>query len=182
MRRYLQTLTAVVLVAAGLAAAGAAASGPAPVGVQSGTPVPGARSSATSEQQARAAAIRNCRRLENAARRKNCLRRVKQRFAAPVVPQQGPIAFQIDVRDKYFSPDNVDIRTGQSLLWIWGPLNADAHNVNLVGFPSGVSRLDFQTPSSPSVGFEFRRTFTVPGSYDFVCSIHYNMTMRVEVS
>ncbi|MFA9400626.1 MAG: plastocyanin/azurin family copper-binding protein, partial [Acidobacteriota bacterium] len=43
-------------------------------------------------------------------------------------------------------------------------------------------RIDFGTPSSPAVGFEFKRTFTVPGTYQFACSIHYRMTMRVEVS
>jgi plastocyanin len=98
------------------------------------------------------------------------------------VPQQGPIAARIDVRDKYFAPSLVSIKSGQSILWSWNAVNRDAHNVDLIGPPPGVKRLDFSTPSSPSVGFEFRRTFKVPGTYDFVCSIHHNMTMTVEVS
>ena len=83
------------------------------------------------------------------------------------------------------SPPNAGFVTwlaGRSILWVWTAVNADAHNVDLVSHPEGVSRLAFSTPSSPSVGFEFRRTFRVPGTYNFVCSIHHNMIMRVEVS
>lgn len=184
MGRYLPILTAgVLLLAVGAAGATGSMGASAPtVSGQAGALISGAGVSVTSNQKAKAKALRNCRKLDNKARRRSCLRRVQKRFAAPAVPQQGPIAATIDVRDKYFSPDLVSIRTGQSILWVWNPVNADAHNVNLVGRPLGVKQLDFSTPNSPSVGFEFRRTFRVPGSYDFVCSIHHNMTMKVEVS
>jgi plastocyanin len=98
------------------------------------------------------------------------------------VAEPGPVGAVIDVRDKYFSPAMVSISRGESIRWVWSPLNADAHNVDLLTAPPGVQRLDFSTPNSPSINFEFRRTFTVPGQYDFVCSIHHLMTMTVEVS
>ncbi|MGA7398130.1 MAG: plastocyanin/azurin family copper-binding protein [Solirubrobacterales bacterium] len=88
----------------------------------------------------------------------------------------------IDVRDKYFSPTVVDLKVNDTILWVWNDVNNDAHNVNLVNAPSGVRHLDFSTPSSPSVGFSFKRKFVVPGTYDFVCSIHHLMTMQVKVS
>jgi plastocyanin len=183
VRRYLPLLTATVLLAAGVAGVNASASpSDDTVSGRGGALVSGGGVSATPQQQARAKAIRNCRRLRSGTRRKVCLRRVQRRFAAAVLPQQGPVAARIDVRDKYFSPALVSIRTGQSVLWVWSPLNSEAHNVDLIAHPVGVRRLDFSTPSSPSVGFEFRRTFRVPGTYDFVCSIHHNMTMKVEVS
>ena len=181
MRGNLPNLTAVVLLTVGtLAFAGV----PAAAGPSAPAPVTEVLmlSSANSSQAAKSAAIRKCRSLKSPARKKRCLLRVKKRFASPVIPQQGPIAARIDVRDKYFSPALVSIQSGQSILWSWNAVNADAHNVDLVGPPPGVRRLDFSTPNSPSVGFEFRRTFRVPGAYDFVCSIHHNMTMRVEVS
>ena len=76
----------------------------------------------------------------------------------------------------------MSIKTGQSILWIWNSVNSEAHNVNLVSGPTGVDRIEFSTPSSPSVGATFKRTFKVPGTYDFVCSLHHKMTMTVEVS
>lgn len=139
------------------------------------------------KRAAKRRALRNCRKVRKKVRRKACLKRVHRRFKVKKVkpvkpPVQGPIAATIDVRDKFFAPDAVNIRRGQSILWVWSPLNSDAHNVDLVGRPAGVRRLDFSTPNSPSVNFEFRRTFKVPGTYSFVCSIHHLMTMTVEVS
>jgi plastocyanin len=168
----------------GIAAGAAGASGSltGPVALRSAGPVSAVTVSATAKQRAEAKAIRSCRRIGSKPRRQSCLARVRKRFASVAVPQQGPIAARIDVRDKYFSPALASIRTGQSILWTWNAVNADAHNVDLISPPAGVKRLDFSTPSSPSVGFEFRRTFKVPGTYGFVCSIHHNMTMTVEVS
>lgn len=184
MRGHLPILTAaVVLLAAGIPAFAGASSADGLYGsgtalVVKSSPV----TSSSTDESTRSAAVRKCRSLRSPARKRSCLLRVKKRFAGPVIPQQGPIAARIDVRDKYFSPALVSIQSGQSILWSWNAVNADAHNVDLVGPPPGVRRLDFSTPNSPSVGFEFRRTFTVPGAYSFVCSIHHNMTMQVEVS
>lgn len=182
MRTALLTLVATAALALPAGAAGAATTPDVSTAGQGGSAVPGASVSGVSKSKARKRAMKRCRRIDRRAKRRRCVRRVKKKYAAAKVLPQGPIAATIDVRDKYFSPAVVNIRTGQSILWVWNAVNADAHNVDLVGHPKGVDRLEFSTPSSPSVGFEFRRTFRVPGTYDFVCSIHYNMTMRVEVS
>ncbi len=134
------------------------------------------------QKQASKKALRKCRKLKSKSRRKSCVKRVKRRFRPAPVISEDPPAATIDVRDKYFSPDVVNIKTGDTILWVWNDINHDAHNVNLVTGPEGVKRLDFSTPSSPSVGFSFKRGFTVPGTYQFVCSIHHLMTMQVDVS
>ena len=184
MRKHLLILIATVALAGSSAgAAGAVSSSTGPGAVAGAAAVSGGTVSASSKQKARSKALRKCRKIKKKAKRKRCIRRVKKRFSAPRASAQGPIAAQIDVRDKYFSPAVVSIKTGQSILWVWNAINADAHNVDLIEpTPPGVKRIEFSTPSSPSVGFQFRRTFTVPGMYNFVCSIHYLMTMRVEVS
>jgi plastocyanin len=173
-----------MVVLAGISAGAAGASTPltGPVALGSGAPASTVTASATARQKAKARAVRSCRRISSRPRRQSCLARVRKRFAVVKAPQQGPIAARIDVRDKYFSPALVSIRTGQSIVWSWNDVNADAHNVDLISPPPGVKRLDYSTPNSPSRNFEFRRTFTVPGTYGFVCSIHHLMTMTVEVS
>jgi plastocyanin len=174
------------LIFAAAAVLATAVAGTVPGGLPSSTSAASAATSALSpsQQTAKRRALAKCRRIDSKPRRTACLRKVRKRFSAsgPVVVPQGPVGAVIDVRDKYFSPALVNIRKGESIKWVWGPLNADAHNVDLFAGPAGVKRLDFSTPNSPSVNFEFRRTFTVPGQYDFVCSIHHLMTMTVEVS
>lgn len=133
-------------------------------------------------KKAKRKALKRCRSKADRARRKSCVRRVTRRYAALKPDRPAGETFTIDVRDKYFNPDAVEINVGDSLLWYWNPVNHDAHNVNLVSGPRGVDRLGFGTPSSPSVDFKFKRTFTVPGTYRFACSIHQLMTMTVEVS
>lgn len=185
MRRLLLTL---VVIAASALPAGAAASAdhPAPgdagAAISSAAFTSAASTSAGSKTKAKKRSLRKCRKIKRRAKRKRCVRKVKKKYSAAKVPAQGPVGATIDVRDKYFSPAIVSIKSGQSILWVWNAVNADAHNVNLADGPKGVSRVAFSTPSSPSVGFQFRRTFKVAGTYNFVCSIHHNMTMRVEVS
>ena len=140
-----------------------------------------ATASATSgKSKAQKRALRNCRKIRKTARRKKCIKRVNRKFR-PSAPVPGT-TYDIEVRDKYFNPTYIEIKSGDSLLWTWPYVNKDAHNVNLDTGPTGVDRIDFATPSSPSVGFTWKRTFTVPGTYNFVCSIHKLMTMQVEVS
>lgn len=185
MRRYGLILASAVLLATGVAGSAVAggSSGTAPAGPAAG----GASASGLSpaKRAAKRRALRNCRRVGNRHRRIACMRRVNRRFRVqPVKPvvRQGPIAATIDVGDKYFYPIDVNIKSDQSVRWVWNPLNKDAHNVDLDDAPAGVKHVNFSTPSSPSRNFQFRRTFTVPGTYSFVCSIHHLMTMTVTVS
>jgi plastocyanin len=182
VRRALLTLVALAALAFPAGAGAAPVATVTAVAGVSGSTVPDTSTSGASKGKAKKRALKRCRKINRRAKRKRCVRRIRKGFATPKVLPHGPIAATVDVRDKYFSPAIVNIRSGQSILWVWNAVNADAHNVNLVNHPKGIERLEFSTPNSPSVGFEFRRTFRVPGTYDFVCSIHYNMTMKVEVS
>lgn len=136
------------------------------------------------QRKARAKALAKCRKVKSAKKRQACIRRVKKRFGTPstqpVTPPAGPAA-EVLVRDKYFSPVDVEIPKFGSVLWLWGNENADAHNVTLIKGPKGVSPYDFETPLSPSLNYTFKRSFKVPGTYRFACSLHHLMTMTVEV-
>ena len=183
MRRLPLIIMAMAALALPAGAAAAPASPALTTAVGAAVGIQGGSVSAATGSKARKRALKRCRKINRKAKRKRCVKRVKKKYAAPKAFSHGPIAETIDVRDKYFSPAIVSIKTGQSILWVWNAVNADAHNVDLVEpTPPGVKSIDFSTPSSPSVNFQFRRTFTVPGTYNFVCSIHHLMTMRVEVT
>jgi len=54
--------------------------------------------------------------------------------------------------------------------------------VTLTTFPSGVNRNSYISELTADTGTRFKRQFTKVGEYDFVCSIHFEMTMKVNVS
>ncbi|MCB0863779.1 MAG: hypothetical protein KDB66_11335 [Solirubrobacterales bacterium] len=87
----------------------------------------------------------------------------------------------MNVIDDFFVPDLVTIKRGESVLWVWNEMNHDPHNVTMTSGPRGVDRHDFETSLSPAVMFKFKRKFTVPGRYSFVCSLHFGMTLNVDV-
>lgn len=181
MRTFVSILTAMVVLAAssaGAAAPSAATAGGGQTALASGFAAGSAQAAGLTSAGRKA--LKKCQKIRKLQRRKACAKRVRKNFAKPA-PVEGT-TYDIEVRDKYFNPAYIAIRSGDSLLWTWPYVNKDAHNVDLVSAPGGVDRLAYSTPSSPSVGFTFKRKFTVPGTYDFVCSIHHLMGMRVEVT
>lgn len=185
MHRFRLTLTAAVAVAMFIATA---------AGVSAGEKSPDGHSSAGisaaltgKQKQAKQKALKKCGRKNTRSSRQTCRKNVRKRFNRiakpdkPTTPAVPPVA-TIDVRDDYFTPDVVSIRSGDSILWVWDDLNHDPHNVTLVTGPPGVDRNDFQSASSPAVGVTFTRKFTVPGTYTFRCSLHAFMGMTVTVS
>ncbi len=186
MRILLPAIIAGLALAAGTAGASPALSGSAGVEqpMRAGSAGGGSQSvgglvSTSSIAQKKAAARKQCRKIRKPARRKACLRRVERKFRPPPVSK---VAATIDVRDKYFNPDVVNMRSGESIVWVWNDVNGDPHNVTLFGGPAGVSPYDFETPSAPSRNYRFERRFTVPGTYALACSLHHLMTMTVEVT
>ena len=184
MRTFGLILTATIVLAVGSASAIApsfAADAPGAAATARTSGGNSANASATSTAKTRA--LKKCHRINRKAKRKACVKRINRKFAKPVGPPAATgTVYDIDVRDKYFSPNLISIKSGDALDWIWNDVNKDAHNVDLVSAPAGVKTLDFSTPSSPSRGFHFQRTFTTPGTYQFVCSIHVLMTMEVDVT
>jgi len=186
MRILLPAIIAGLALAAGTAGASPALSGPSGTeqfaragSAGAGSVSVGGPATTSSIARKKAAARKKCRKIRKSARRKACLRRVARKFARPPV---SIVAATIDVRDKYFSPDVVNMRSGESIVWVWSDVNGDAHNVTLFGGPVGVSPYDFETPSAPSRNYRFERRFTVPGTYELACSLHHLMTMTVEVT
>lgn len=169
----------VAVVAISAIGASASVHGPTPAGA--GSPPKGSTADLSpSQKKAREKALKKCRRITIEERRRACLRRVKRRFR-PTEEQPTSPPVEVQVRDKYFSPELVEIKRQGVVRWVWGENNADPHDVTLLKGPRGVSPFDFQTPSSPAVGFTFTRSFKVPGTYRFACSLHHLMRMTVEV-
>jgi plastocyanin len=97
----------------------------------------------------------------------------------PPTKQATPVVVTVKVADDYFAPTKVTIGEGSSVKWVWGP-DINVHNVTLASGPQGVSKKDF-TSVSGSTALVFKRTFTVPGTYKFICTIHAMMKMTVIV-
>jgi plastocyanin len=85
----------------------------------------------------------------------------------------------VKVRDDYFSPTKVKVKKGDKVKWAWGNVNTDSHDVTLQKGPKGVKIRDFRSISG-AIGITFKRKFTVPGTYNFYCTIHPDI-MKMDV-
>ena len=161
----------------------AAAQAAAPDSIRSGA----AASAAAGKKRALKRAIRKCRTIRKVKRRKTCIRRARKRFAKkpskpvkPVQPKPGK-TWRVDVVDKVFNPDDLEIKLGDSVLWVWSNSNHDAHDVRLESGPPGIRRADYATPTAPSNNYRWKRTLPKAGSWVFYCSLHHLMRMTVKV-
>jgi plastocyanin len=84
-----------------------------------------------------------------------------------------PVTRTVKVNDDYFLPTKLTIREGSSVKWVWGP-DTDVHNVTLIRAPRHVIRHRF-TSITGSTALVFKRRFSVPGVYHFICTIHPGM-------
>jgi plastocyanin len=88
---------------------------------------------------------------------------------APAVPVASD---SVVIRNFAFSPAMVTVRSGTTVTWT--NADQDAHTVTATG---GAFK------SAPlNVNDVFRYTFTRPGRYDYLCSIHPFMTATVVVT
>lgn len=161
-------------------------------GAQAGSPDP-ASASATSVAKKRALkkALKKCRAIKKVNRRKACARQARKRFAKkpskpnkPVTPKPGK-TWRVDVVDDYyvdtFSPDYLEIKSGDLVEWVWSDMNQNPHNVTLESAPAGVNRAGYQTPNSPSRNYRWSRQLKETGTWNFACSLHHLMKMTVKV-
>lgn len=129
-------------------------------------------------------ALARCRKIRAEKKRKACIKRVKRRFGStgpkPPVTPDGPVE-EVQVLDKYFMPDRLELPRFGSVRWVWGSDNSEPHGITLQSGPKGVSSYDFKTPLAPSLDYTFERKFKVPGRYLLVCTMHFSMTMTVDV-
>ena len=145
------------------------------------------------QKKAKAKALKKCNKKRAATRkrtvklRKKCKRAVNKRYARISRKQNKPKGktWKVDVTDPYaYIPNQLSIKVNDSILWDWkNATGREPHDVTpSVPWPSGVDRRDFKSSLMVGPNATFKRQFTKPGDYSFVCSIHVLMTMNVNVS
>jgi plastocyanin len=109
-----------------------------------------------------------------------CTGLVPVAVSAGATHQPKAVVKNVKVADDYFSPTKLTITTGSSVDWVWSSQNYESHNVTLIKGPKGVQHRKF-TSIDAARGLHFKRTFTVPGTYHFECTIHPGMNIAVTV-
>jgi len=90
--------------------------------------------------------------------------------AGPERQPQGPIGDNtVTLIDSRFTPADISVEAGTEVTWIWD--DGKSHNVVGEGFAS-----DSQTRGT------FTHTFTEPGTYEYVCTLHRGMEGTVTVT
>lgn len=74
------------------------------------------------------------------------------------------------IEDLAFEPETLTVEAGDTVTWTWND-GAVSHDVSGDDFQSEVM----------SEG-TFQRRFEEPGTYDYVCTLHPNMTGTIEVT
>ncbi len=87
----------------------------------------------------------------------------------------------VKVRDDFFSPTAVKVKSGKKVKWSWGNQNIDSHDVTLKSGPKGVKKSKFRSHTA-AIGYTYTKKFKKKGTYNFYCTIHPSvMLMTVEV-
>jgi len=94
--------------------------------------------------------------------------------SAPASQQPGPAAATnaVLIHDFAFSPATVTVAVGTTITWT--NQDQDPHTVSATGGA-------FKSPTL-NTGGTFRFTFTKPGRYEYLCTIHPFMTATVVVT
>jgi plastocyanin len=90
---------------------------------------------------------------------------------------------EVSVADFYFGPEKLTLKKGQSIDWVWAEVNSYPHDVHLKSGPKGLKgKASYSTKTTAVTNAEFEKTFTTPGTYKFICTIHpTQMQMTVVV-
>ena len=80
---------------------------------------------------------------------------------------------EVSVADFYFGPETLTLKEGQSVNWVWAEGNTYPHDVHLKSGPRGLKeKKAYSTKTTAVTDAEFEKTFTTPGTYKFICTIH----------
>jgi plastocyanin len=80
---------------------------------------------------------------------------------------------EVSVADFYFGPEKLALKKGQSVDWVWAEANSYPHDVHLKSGPKGLKgKASYSTKTTAVTNAEFEKTFTTPGTYKFICTIH----------
>jgi plastocyanin len=82
-------------------------------------------------------------------------------------PNAGPT---VTIQDLAYTPASLTVPAGTTVTWVWRD-RAIAHDVKGDDF-----RSEIMTEGT------FRHRFPRPGSYDYLCTLHPNMTGTIEVT
>lgn len=101
--------------------------------------------------------------------------------AAAQAPKKPPV--KVTVNDFYFAPTAVTIGKGRAVKWVWSSYNTYPHDVHLKQGPRNLkNKSRFSTTTTAVTDAHFQRTFEVPGTYKFICTVHPSeMRMTVTV-
>ena len=114
--------------------------------------------------------VAQCKKIKDSAKRRECILTAKGRTVAVLV------------EDNYYSPSQLSIRPYDTVLWNWkDSTSSEGHDVGLQNGPAGVSFREFLSRVYTGPTGRFKRTFKKPGTYSFICSLHYEMQMQVAV-
>jgi plastocyanin len=89
-----------------------------------------------------------------------------------------PVKKKVEVADYYYGPAKETIPKGSTLTWVWPDAGGDSHDVQLGKGPKGAKKFQSEIATA---AYTFKHTFTVPGKYHIVCTLHDEMTMDVTV-
>lgn len=80
---------------------------------------------------------------------------------------------EVTVADFYFGPEKLTLKKGQSINWVWAETNTYPHDVHLKSGPKSLKKkASYSTKTTAVTDAEFEKTFTTPGTYHFICTIH----------
>jgi plastocyanin len=80
---------------------------------------------------------------------------------------------EVSVADFYFGPEKLTLKEGQSVNWVWAESNTYPHDVHLKSGPKSLKqKKTYSTKTTAVTNAEFEKTFTTPGTYKFICTIH----------
>jgi plastocyanin len=88
----------------------------------------------------------------------------------PVEPNPGEIGATVSIEGLRWTPDEVTIEAGQSV--VWNMTANTGHDLEVDGLP----------PTPIVREGEFRRTFRLAGRYEFTCTIHPGMDGNITVN
>ena len=82
-------------------------------------------------------------------------------------------AKDVTVADFYFGPEKLTLKKGQSVDWVWAEANTYPHDVHLKSGPKNLKKKgSYSTKTTAVTNAEFKKAFTTPGTYHFICTIH----------
>jgi plastocyanin len=92
---------------------------------------------------------------------------------APAAKKPKSKPKEVSVADFYFGPEKLTLKEGQSVNWVWAEANTYPHDVHLKSGPKSLKQKGtYSTKTTAVTDAEFEKTFTTPGTYKFICTIH----------